>query len=83
MLHIGSMSTTSTRAKLAGVALALKLKVPSTEPFVSDHYPLHSTPSQQARIEKVEHFEATCDILRLSVTVACSRIPTHFGTFQT
>ena len=48
MLHIGSMSTTSTRAKLAGVALALKLKVPSIEPFVSDHYPLHSTPAQQA-----------------------------------
>ena len=53
------MSASSTRAELAGVALALKLDVPSTEPFVSDHYPLHSTPSQQARIEKVEHFEAT------------------------
>ena len=83
MLHIGSMSTTSTRAKLAGVALALKLKVPSTEPFVSDHYPLHSTPSQQARIEKVDHFEATCDTLRLSVTAAERGIPTHSGTSKT
>ena len=53
------MPAISTRAKLVGVASALKLKVPSIEPFVSDHYPLHSTPVQQARIEKSDHFEAT------------------------
>ena len=77
------MPAISTRAKLAGVASALKLKVPSIELFVSDHYPLHSTPVQQARIEKSDHFEATCDILDCCAAAAECALPTHSGTSKT
>ena len=83
MLHIGSMSATSTRLKQNGVALGPRLKAQLLQPFVSRDYPLHYVHAESKILVKSRHFEATCDILRLSATAAECGIPTRSGTSKT
>ena len=73
----------STRLKQNGVALGPRLKAQLLQPFVSRDYPLHYAHAETKILVKSRHFEATCDILRLSVTAAECGIPTHSGTSKT
>ena len=63
MLHIGSMSATSTRLKQNEAALGPRLKAQLLKPLVSRDYPLHYVHAESKILVKSRHFRVTCGIV--------------------